>query len=62
MTAQIAQADIEQCQAERKADREWEKWRRRAARRLPDLAARVFALNGKAYNGSAFHYTMSHAG
>ncbi|WP_454740451.1 hypothetical protein [Cupriavidus necator] len=58
MTAQIARSDIERWEAERKADREWEKWRKRAARRLPDLASRVFALNGKPYNGGGGHYAM----
>jgi hypothetical protein len=50
--------EIEQLQADRKSDRRWTKWRERAAHRLPDLAARVFALNGRAYDGSVFHYTM----
>lgn len=58
MTAGITQADIENWEAERKADREWEAWRRRAARRLPDLATRVFALSTLPYTGSGTHYVM----
>ncbi|QYY33704.1 hypothetical protein K2O51_31150 (plasmid) [Cupriavidus pinatubonensis] len=49
METTCPQSEIEQLQAERKADLEWKKWRRRAARRLPELAARVFALKGKDY-------------
>ncbi|WP_432263488.1 hypothetical protein [Cupriavidus sp. TMH.W2] len=58
MAAQITQVDIENWEAERKADSEWEAWRRRAARRLPDLAARVFALSNKSYMGSGTHYAL----
>lgn len=36
-------------------------WRRRVARNLPDLCARVFALRGKPYAGSGVHYSMEHA-
>lgn len=58
MTAELTQEDIKNWEAERKADREWEKWRRRAARRLPTLAARVFALGNKPYKGCGFHYAL----
>jgi len=58
MTPETALTEIEQLEADRKADRAWDKWRRGAARRLPVLAARVFALNGKPYSGSGFHYSM----
>lgn len=33
-------------------------WRRRAARNLPALAVRVFALRGKLYPGCGFHYAL----
>lgn len=33
-------------------------WRKRAAKRLPELAARVFALRGRVYDGFGFHYAM----
>lgn len=33
-------------------------WRRRAARGLPALAGRVFALRGKRYPGCGFHYAL----
>lgn len=34
----------------------YEKWRQRALKRLPSIAARVDALDGKVYNGYGFHY------
>lgn len=33
-------------------------WRRRLAKGLPALCARVFALRGVNYMGSGFHYAM----
>jgi hypothetical protein len=33
-------------------------WKKRLARRLPDLATRTFALRGKAYPGYGFHYAL----
>jgi hypothetical protein len=36
-------------------------WQRRIASRLPDAAARTFALRGVAYYGSGFHYGLEHA-
>lgn len=38
--------------------KEFHKWRGRVVAKLPDLAARVFALRGKAYPGHGFHYYM----
>lgn len=58
MTAALTQEDIKNWEADRKADREWEKWRRRAAQRLPTLAARVFALGNKPYMGCGLHYAL----
>lgn len=34
------------------------KWRKRARKRLPEIASRVFALRGKCYLGSGFHYDL----
>lgn len=38
--------------------RDFIKWKRRTARSLPTLAARVFALRGKLYPGCGGHYDM----
>lgn len=38
--------------------REWDAWRRRAAKRMPALAARVFALRGKPYPGCGGHHEI----
>jgi hypothetical protein len=36
----------------------FDRWRKRARSRLPELSARVFALRGKEYPGCGFHYAM----
>lgn len=33
-------------------------WRKRSAKNMPALAARVFALRGTGYMGSGFHWNM----
>ncbi|QAY80446.1 hypothetical protein [Sphingosinicella sp. BN140058] len=33
-------------------------WRKRVGSRLPDLAARTFALRGRAYHGSLYHHGL----
>lgn len=33
-------------------------WKRRASKAIPALAARVFALRGRPYAGSGFHYAL----
>lgn len=39
-------------------DPDFDKWRKRTRRGLPELAMRVFALRDQPYMGSGFHYTM----
>jgi len=43
---------------ESKERREYRDWMRRTAMAMPELAARVFALRGKPYMGSGFHWSM----
>lgn len=54
----ITPEDIEKYQREQDDIRKWEAWRKRANKRMPELAARVFALREKGYPGCGFHYAM----
>lgn len=38
--------------------KEYIKWRERAARNLPNISIRVFALRKQAYLGCGFHYSL----
>lgn len=38
--------------------KKFNKWRKRTAKGMPSLAMRVFALRGKAYMGSGFHWSL----
>jgi hypothetical protein len=53
-----AQSEIDRYREEKKRDDAFTKWRKRAARRMPQIAARVFALRGHAYPGHGFHYGL----
>ena len=48
----------EQYAAHRKMCDEFTKWREAEAKKLPELAARVFALRGRMYYGCGFHWSM----
>lgn len=42
----------------RRRDEQFSAWRRRATNRMPELAARVFALRTRGYRGCGFHWGM----
>jgi hypothetical protein len=46
---------------QRRAEKAYEEWSRRASARMPQLAARVFALRDKGYPGCGYHYAMEAA-
>lgn len=39
----------------------YHEWQRNLQSQLPDFAIRVFALRGKAYMGSGWHYSLEHS-
>lgn len=50
--------NIDEMQAERKLDETFSEWRRAEIKKLPELAARVFALRGTGYPGCGYHWSM----
>lgn len=38
--------------------KKYTKWRERAAKNLPDISMRVFALRKQLYSGCGFHYSL----
>lgn len=43
---------------QREEDRDFERWKTKIKKRLPELAQRVFALRNEHYNGCGFHYDL----